>query len=307
MSPANTFPVGEPRTRRWPLALVLGLVAPGLGYLYVGRWVLGVIVAVGLHVVTLGIYAFYVVGGRDLHEMVRTAFIATGVMWAVQALPPVWLAWQQSQTYRLTKANHPGAYFAFVGVTMALRIVNRAVAGTFLFTVLVANDPGMTPTIEQDAQVAVVRWSFDETRLEPGDVVAWDAAAPGEAPAPAFGRVVATPRQSVVFQGDFAIVDGVPIPHRPCSAEEAAPFRDADARSRCRIETIRGKNRIVAATHDDGPPTAELVVPDGAVLLLGDDRDRAKDGRTMGPVPYDKLFGKAAAVIGGGDRTSRIR
>ncbi len=306
LPPRTPHVLGEQRARRWPFAILMGLAAPGLGYLYVGRWITGLVVAIGMHVVTLGVFAYYIATGRDLDAMLTTAMIITGVMWVAQALPATWWAWQRSSTYRLTKANHSRAYIGFVGFTVLLRMIDRAVAGTFLFAVLAANDPGMTPTIEQGAQVAVVRWGFDPTRLVPGDVVAWDAAAPGEAPVPAFGRVVATPRQRVVMSGDFAIVDGVPTQHRPCSAAEQAPFRDSDGGGRCRHEVIGGEGRVVAASHDDGPPTAEVVVPDGAVFLLGDDRDRAKDGRTTGAVPHGKLFGRATAIVGGTDRRGPI-
>jgi len=40
-----------------------------------------------------------------------------------------------------------------------------------------------------------------------------------------------------------------------------------------------------------------LQIPEGAVLLLGDNRDNSKDGRVLGPVPMENLRGRALRIF----------
>jgi len=53
------------------------------------------------------------------------------------------------------------------------------------------------------------------------------------------------------------------------------------------------------AVSDDAWTMAETRVPDGHVLLLGDNRDNSLDGRRFGPTPVDNLTGKVTRILSG--------
>lgn len=186
----GTFPVGELRPRRWWLAGVLGALVPGLGHLYAGRWKTAL--AIGLVVPQLAalVFAWYVVGERDLQDMLRAARGVTGLSWALQALDAMRVAKKHGAAYRTTKANHPGSYFAFVGATRgASLLVGRLLVGRLLFLVVEQPDPSMEPAVAEHERMIVVRRGFDPATLRPGDLVAYEAALPDGATRPTIARV----------------------------------------------------------------------------------------------------------------------
>jgi len=46
-----------------------------------------------------------------------------------------------------------------------------------------------------------------------------------------------------------------------------------------------------------GPNFDPLLVPDGCVFVLGDDRRLARDSRDFGPLPFDLIVGRAVMVV----------
>ena len=50
-------------------------------------------------------------------------------------------------------------------------------------------------------------------------------------------------------------------------------------------------------SYGGGPPLPPTRVPEGAYLVLGDNRGNSHDGRSFGLVPRKALLGRAIAVV----------
>ena len=97
-----------------------------------------------------------------------------------------------------------------------------------------------------------------------GDIVVFEPVEDGDQPL--IKRVVALPGERIAFRGGAVVVDGIEL-------EE--PYIDGDI-TRCRES-----------------PSCDLVVPVGTVYVLGDNRTNSRDSRHFGPVPVERVVGKA--------------
>jgi signal peptidase I len=87
-------------------------------------------------------------------------------------------------------------------------------------------------------------------------------------------RCVAVGGQTVQVRDKVLYVDGVVIPDTPDGKH---------------VDPLPGRSR----SRDNFGP---LTVPDGHFFMMGDNRDRSRDSRYFGPVPREKIKGKAMII-----------
>tara|TARA_B110000116_G_C16794667_1_gene565869 strand:- start:1655 stop:2251 length:597 start_codon:yes stop_codon:yes gene_type:complete len=61
-------------------------------------------------------------------------------------------------------------------------------------------------------------------------------------------------------------------------------------------EVIGDKLVGINLDHDGGPDIAQLLIPDGMLLAIGDHRGRSLDGRFFGLVAESEIYGKALGI-----------
>lgn len=151
-------------------------------------------------------------------------------------------------------------------VAAALAIVLGVVVSALwiVFGTARVNGMSMKPALLDQDLVLITR-GYDEPAR--GDIVS--ATVPDEhgRPVGILKRVVGLPGDTVDVHGDSVAVNGVPVP--PPTGE--------------------------ARTY--GPRFPQVVVPDGHVYLLGDNRFRSYDSRILGPVPQTAVRGRVAAIV----------
>jgi len=127
--------------------------------------------------------------------------------------------------------------------------------------------------------VVVNRLSYQAGEVERGQVVVF------EKPPSIFGendlikRIIGLPGETVTISDRQIYIDGLRL-------EEPYLREQNSTRSLGGENPIPGCDQAVASA-------VECVVPEGHVLVFGDNRLSSQDGRVFGPVPIDSIVGRA--------------
>ena len=154
----------------------------------------------------------------------------------------------------------------YVLLVPTLAIVLGLLVGTLyiVFTTIRVDGDSMYPALQHEDRVLLTK-RYDRPRR--GDIVSVTVTDRGERVG-VLKRVIALAGDEVTVAGDVAYVNG--------ELSAAAP------------DAITGSGPAVF-----GP----LVVPEGTVFVLGDNRPISLDSRFVGPVPLSDVNGRVVAVI----------
>ena len=166
----------------------------------------------------------------------------------------------------------------------------------------------MRPTLLEGDVVLVNRLAYDlklpltDVVLLPlgeprrGDVVTFHSPTDGTR---LIKRIVGLPGDRVALRDGVLVLNGRPLaPTQPQRVGEMlAPGWVVDAMRA--TETLDGRAHTVQWLPGLALPRdfAELTVPPGAYFMLGDSRDNSADSRVIGPVPRERLIGRAHRVL----------
>lgn len=93
-------------------------------------------------------------------------------------------------------------------------------------------------------------------------------------------------KRVVAVGGDRVSVTDGHVKVREASASEAGHAKK------------EGTDFSISLTFGGGPDLPETIVPEGKLLVLGDNRGNSHDGRTFGFVNAASVLGRAAVVVG---------
>ncbi len=134
------------------------------------------------------------------------------------------------------------------------------------FEVAVVPTPSMESTVLVGDHLLVNRLAFRWKRVERGEVISFRS--PRNAREVFLKRVIALGGDRVEFRGASVYVNG-------------APLNESYARHDCRVCTERQMT---------------IVVPDGQLFVLGDNRDQSLDSRYWGFVPRENVIGRPLII-----------
>jgi signal peptidase I len=167
----------------------------------------------------------------------------------------------------------------------------------------------MQPTLLVGDRIGVNKLAYGLkvpfTRLQ---VAAWAEPQRGDVvtfPAPGDGtrmvkRVVAVGGDTVAMRSGRLIIDGHPVAYTPTEAPTRSLRLEAAGSERWLQEHLPGAEPHPLMATDGRPMLRDwgpITVPDGHVLLLGDNRDNSADGRVFGFVPASRLEGRVGSVV----------
>jgi signal peptidase I len=277
-------------------AVVLSLFSTGLGHIYCGRIVTGLV----LFLASL-LFAPAVVLAALLAP---STAVLVGLLLSVAAVLGLYLfavldafrvARRAGEHYTLREYNRGLVYalFILVGVTYPVGVVSVLRANVFeAFLLPVASE---VPNFLPGDRVLVNKLAYRLRFPRRGDVVVLRV--PGEPGRTWIKRVIALPGDTVAVRAGQVYVNGKKLERDPvprASLAAVAEFLTGDVFA----ETNAGSRYLIML----GPASAakadfaEKKVPEGACFVLGDNRNHSADSRDFGFVPLGEILGPVQYV-----------
>jgi len=165
------------------------------------------------------------------------------------------------------------AWATVIGYVLALAILAGALYIFFTYRIGFVLTSSMAPTLKPGDQYLINLRAYRRHPPERGDIIVFR---PRGEDAPLVKRVVGLPGETVTLLQGRVYINGQPL-REPYLAEE---------------------------------PIAEwplqVVVPERAVFVLGDNRNLSEDSRDLGPVAYEEILGRAERIIRPASRRRRL-
>lgn len=156
-------------------------------------------------------------------------------------------------------------------IAFALAFIVR----TFLFAPIVVDGPSMLPTLHDRDQMIVNKINYRISEPKRFDVVVFHATPKKDF----IKRVIGLPGEHVAVIDDVLYINGEEVdqPFLKEEKEGSYQFRNNDFT----LENLPGNFKEI---------------PDGHVLVLGDNRGNSTDSRMLGVIPTDKIVGNTSLI-----------
>ncbi|MEO6987523.1 MAG: signal peptidase I [Aquihabitans sp.] len=160
-------------------------------------------------------------------------------------------------------------------------VVLAVVVRTFLFQTFWIPSGSMAVTLETNDRVLVNKLSYQFGDPSRGDVVVFERP-PGETGAikDLIKRVVAKPGEHIAIHDGSVWINGSQVTESYTNGKPSDPMVECSGGANAGIETPEG-----------------LLIPEGHVFVMGDNRTNSHDSRCFGPIAEDSIVGRAFLIL----------
>jgi len=291
-----------PRTkkRKWWLAVTLSFFMPGLGQIYCGKFARGIgffLACLTYESVIMILLAFL----SSPYVIVIPSLLTAGYVIPIFGMIDSFLLAKRAGTdYELKAYNRWYVYPLLVAIAVLVAIgtalaFRSTVMGAFK-TIMNSNYPTLIP---QD-RVLVKKLVYIRDEPERGDMVVFRSL---DDKLPYAKRVVAIARDAVEMKDDELYVNGQKLMRKYVRPETSPVFIFEDSADPLPelegdiwLET-NGKAQYEIFSSDASPKKQRNIekveVPENHVFVLGDNRSFSLDSRHFGPIPVERIIGRA--------------
>lgn len=160
-------------------------------------------------------------------------------------------------------------------------VLLAVIVRTFLFQTFWIPSGSMAVTLETNDRVLVNKLSYKFGDPGRGDVVVFERP-PGETGTikDLIKRVVALPGEHISIRDGLVWIDGAQLTEPYTQGKSSDPMVACSGGATAGIETSEG-----------------LLIPDGHLFMMGDNRTNSHDSRCFGPIDGDLVVGRAFVII----------
>ena len=278
-------------TRQPWIAAVLSLLCTGLGHLYCGKGLKGLVLfLVSLLFMPAVVVAALLSPSTSILWGIMLSALAVWGIYLYATIDAFRVARRLDPPYSKHEYNHPLVYglFLLVGLTYPIGsawFVRECVLEAFFIPA-----SSMAPSVLNGDRVLVNKLAARQAFPRRGEAVVFRT--PQQRDRRYIKRVIGLPGDTVAVRGNDTYVNGKKLERDrvPASALSAIARQ---APGRVFAETNAGyRYRVMLDEHPGAPPDfPEMTVPEDMLFVLGDNRHRSRDSRSFGCVPVGDLIG----------------
>ena len=273
------------------IAAILSLAATGLGQIYCGRIVRGLVFFLGslLFAPAIVVAALLPPATVVLVGLILALLAVLGV-YVFAVLDAFRLARRGRDFFQSMDYNHPLVYALFVLVGLTYSAGGVYFIRSSIFEAFAVPTASEAPTLVPGDRILVNKTTYQNRFVRRGDEVALRVSSePGLIWAK---RVIALPGDTVEVKDNEVFVNGQPLPREPAPRASLGAVAQV-VKGELFEETNAGRRyRILFATDTKPlPDYPKAKVPDGMCFVLGDNRNNSRDSRTIGFVALGDVLG----------------
>ncbi|MFD2044083.1 signal peptidase I [Ornithinibacillus salinisoli] len=168
-------------------------------------------------------------------------------------------------------------------IAFALAFIVR----TFFFTPIIVDGPSMLPTLHDRDQMIVNKFKYRFNEPDRFDIVVFHANEQKDF----IKRVIGLPGEHVAFKNNVLYINGEAVEENFYSKEQDPALPFPGPTNDFTLEELPGG-------HD--------VIPEGHVLVLGDNRNNSTDSRALGLISTEQIVGTTSIIYWPFDRMQTI-
>jgi len=274
------------------IAVVLSLLCTGLGHIYCGRFLKGMLLfAISISTAPLTFVAATCGLGT---AMLVVLFLACGLTVAVYLYAVVDSFFEARRTepgFLPRDYNNVAVYALLIVLSFVLPIGAATQIKANVFEAFKCPAKSMYPTIIPGDRFLVNKTVYNPKPPARGDVVVFRN--PEDRKIAFVKRVIAVPGDTVAVLGDEVLVNGSKLVHEKKPPAKSGWLAEAKPES-LYYETNGDKRYLIAIALEAKLPqdVSETTVPRGTCFVLGDNRNLSHDSRSFGFVPLGDVVGR---------------
>jgi signal peptidase I len=291
MDHASSTSVGRQRRSRNPAwAVILSVAATGLGHIYCGRLLKGLI----LFFASFAFAPIIVITAQNaastsmLALVIASLLILAGIFFYA-LIDAGLLARKIGPAYQVKEYNRCYIYLIFIVVALSYPTNLASSIRENVLQAFKIPAQSMAPGILRGDRILLNKAIYRIKAPARGDVVIF--VYPDDRRLYYIKRIVALPGDTIEIDDNNILVNGRPLSHTQLVPKPALNF-DPGSTAQALEEDNNGHNYSVLI---DGAQTVHLpkiTVPHGTCFVLGDNRNNSKDSRNFGPIPLADVKGR---------------
>lgn len=273
------------------IAVILSLAATGLGQIYCGRIVRGLVMFLGslLFAPAIVVAALLPPATTVLVGLILALLTVLGV-YVFAVVDAFRLARCDRDLFQSRDYNHPLVFALFILVGLTYSAGGLYFLRSNVFEAFAIPTASELPTLLPGDRVLVNKTTYQRRFVRRGDEVVFRV--PSEPGRNWVKRIIALPGDTVEVKDNEVLVNGRPLAREPAplaslgaaaQAVKGELFEETNAGRRYRI--------LFAADTKPLPDYPQVKVPDGMCFVLGDNRNNSRDSRTVGFVALGDVLG----------------